>query len=138
MPYADPEHRRKYDRERKRQYYRRNPARVNMVNQAWRDANPDRFKIIKRRAFARRRARIAQVLSTLTAQEWEAILAAAGHSCIYCGAKKQLSQDHLMPISRGGPHTAENVAPACKSCNSSKGAKAVMEFLAEARARRVT
>ena len=78
-----------------------------------------------------RRARIAQVLSTLTPQEWQAILKAAGHACIYCGSGEKLAMDHLVPISRGGDHTAANVAPACKSCNSSKGAQAIADFLSE-------
>jgi len=74
------------------------------------------------------------VLATLTSQEWEAILEAAGRACIYCGSTKQITQDHLIPLARGGNHTADNVAPACLPCNQSKGAKVVAEFLAEAKA----
>jgi len=98
---------------------------------AWRAAHPGWEIANRRKHDARRRARIAKVLATLTIAEWEAILEAAGHSCIYCGSRKQITQDHLTPISRGGNHTAENVAPACLPCNLSKGAKAVSEFLAE-------
>jgi len=124
-----------------------NPARARVNSNAWRL----QFPLLARAAYhawakehpaavrrydlaskRRRRARIANVLATLTAAEWEAILEAAGHSCIYCGSKKQLTQDHLTPISRGGNHTTENVAPACGPCNSSKGTKTVAEFLAEA------
>lgn len=79
-----------------------------------------------------RRAHIANVLATLTVAEWEAILEAADHACIYCGSHQQPTMDHLMPLARGGQHTAENVAPACLSCNDSKGAKTVAEFLAVA------
>lgn len=94
---------------------------------AWMAAHPENNQACK----ARRRARIASVLADLTPQEWDTILEAAGHACIYCGSQEQLSQDHLTPISKGGEHTAENVAPACMPCNQSKGAKTVMEFLAE-------
>ena len=80
---------------------------------------------------ARRRARLASVLTTLTAAEWEAILEAAGHACIYCGSHEPPTMDHLTPLARGGEHTAENVAPACLPCNQSKGAKVVAEFLSE-------
>lgn len=103
------------------------PERKRALDKAWYVANPERCRVSR----ARRRARIAQVLSTLTLQEWEAILEAAGRACIYCGSQGRLTQDHLTPISRGGPHTADNVAPACKPCNSSKGARTVMEFLTE-------
>lgn len=108
-----------------------NPDRVRANHKAWRVANPERVRISVRTREARRRARIARVLSTLTAQEWEVVLEAAGRACIYCGGGDRLSMDHLTPISRGGPHTSENVAPACLPCNLSKGAKTVMEFLAE-------
>jgi len=101
----------------------------------YRAENPEHRRILGRNRQAHRRARIARVLTTLTTQEWEAILEAAGHACIYCGSQEQLSQEHLTPISSGGPHTSENVAPACLPCNQSKGAKTVMEFLAEKGAR---
>ena len=105
----------------------------NTARQArWIKENPSRWLQIRRTSIARRRARIASVLATLTAVEWEAILDAAGHACIYCGSQEKITLDHLTPISKGGDHTAENVAPACLPCNQSKGAKAVVEFLVEA------
>ncbi len=33
---------------------------------------------------------------------------------------KRLEQEHFVPISSNGPYTANNIIPACKSCNSSK------------------
>lgn len=99
------------------------------AKQAWRAATPKLQREQGRRQNARRRARIARVLCTLTVQEWEAILAAAGHACIYCRSTERLSIDHLTPIARGGPHTAENVAPACLPCNMSKNAQTADEFL---------
>ena len=45
-----------------------------------------------------------------------------GHSCQYCGCRdKQLSIDHVIPRSRGGDDTWENVTAACLSCNVRKG-----------------
>jgi 5-methylcytosine-specific restriction endonuclease McrA len=34
-----------------------------------------------------------------------------------------------VPLSRGGSHTASNIVPACRSCNSSKGARSLMQYL---------
>lgn len=99
------------------------------AKRAWRAATPDLQREQGRRQNSRRRARIARVLATLTPQEWMAILDSAGHACIYCGSPDRLSIDHLTPIARGGPHTAENVAPACLPCNKSKNAQTVDEFL---------
>lgn len=43
------------------------------------------------------------------------------HTCQYCGSKKRLTLDHIIPRSKGGPHTWENVTTACAPCNSRKG-----------------
>ena len=43
------------------------------------------------------------------------------HSCQYCGSSKRLTLDHVLPRSKGGPHTWDNVVTACERCNSRKG-----------------
>lgn len=40
-------------------------------------------------------------------------------TCQYCGAKAE-NIDHVIPRSRGGMHTWENVVACCKRCNSRK------------------
>lgn len=43
--------------------------------------------------------------------------------CMYCGKKhsaKVLTRDHVMPRSRKGPDTWENVVTSCQRCNSFK------------------
>jgi 5-methylcytosine-specific restriction endonuclease McrA len=43
--------------------------------------------------------------------------------CHYCNQKfasEDLTMDHLVPVSRGGKASRNNVVPACKECNSSK------------------
>jgi hypothetical protein len=72
-----------------------------------------------------RRARKNNAISTLTLAQWQAIKLAYNNCCAYCGKKmKRLSQDHVIPLSKGGTHTSENVVPACISCNSHKCANA--------------
>ncbi len=44
--------------------------------------------------------------------------------CYYCQKKflfKELTMDHIVPLSRGGATTPGNVVPACKPCNQKKG-----------------
>jgi len=41
--------------------------------------------------------------------------------CVYCGTKRELTLDHVMPSSRGGLHTWTNLVTACKRCNTRKG-----------------
>jgi hypothetical protein len=43
------------------------------------------------------------------------------HTCQYCGAKKHLTIDHVIPRSRGGQDTWENMVVACSTCNTKKG-----------------
>jgi hypothetical protein len=51
-----------------------------------------------------------------------------GYACIYCGSDKQLEADHILPLSRGGSNAFVNLATACRSCNLSKGSKAVEDW----------
>jgi HNH endonuclease len=42
------------------------------------------------------------------------------HTCQYCGRRTELTLDHVMPQSRGGPDTWENLVSACVTCNQKK------------------
>lgn len=44
-----------------------------------------------------------------------------GFQCQYCGTKKDLTLDHVIPSSKGGPHSWTNLVTACKRCNAKKG-----------------
>ena len=56
----------------------------------------------------------------LTDLEWSAIKSEWG-GCAYCGATdKPLQRDCVLPLSRGGRYTLDNIAPACPACNASK------------------
>ncbi|MEZ0447450.1 HNH endonuclease [Cellulomonas sp. ICMP 17802] len=56
----------------------------------------------------------------LTPDQWAA-LQDTWAGCAYCGAPDgPLQRDCVLPISRGGRYTLENVVPACRSCNTSK------------------
>ena len=44
-------------------------------------------------------------------------------TCQYCGDKRDLTFDHLLPKSRGGLTDWNNVVTACSSCNVRKGGK---------------
>ena len=44
-------------------------------------------------------------------------------TCQYCGGKHELTFDHLIPRSKGGITTWENIVSACSPCNLKKGGK---------------
>jgi 5-methylcytosine-specific restriction endonuclease McrA len=56
-----------------------------------------------------------------------------GHKCGYCGSKRELTLDHILPKSRGGGNTWKNLITCCKTCNGKKNdmtpSEASMELL---------
>lgn len=48
------------------------------------------------------------------------------YRCLYCGSSyghKDLSRDHILPLSQGGEDKWNNVVTACKRCNNHKGGR---------------
>ena len=48
--------------------------------------------------------------------------------CIFCGAKTNLTMEHMMPRCFDGPDDEKNIIWVCEECNSSKGGKRLYEF----------
>ncbi|HEX2211973.1 MAG TPA: HNH endonuclease signature motif containing protein [Mycobacterium sp.] len=72
------------------------------------------------RAARRRKRRVAAVVNDLTDEQWSTIKA-VWSGCAYCGSTTgTMQRDCVIAISRGGRYTADNVVPACASCNASK------------------
>lgn len=65
----------------------------------------------------------------LSSEQWGVIKRDYNYRCAYCGQKKELTIDHIVPLIKGGLHDKANVAPACKSCNSSKRDKSLILFM---------
>ena len=60
----------------------------------------------------------------------EKIKLQTGQICNYCGSTEKLALDHIFPQKYGGQDDAENLIFACRTCNSSKGKKDLMECMA--------
>jgi hypothetical protein len=50
-----------------------------------------------------------------------------GRICAYCQSPAD-TLDHVLPLIRGGTNYEGNLAPACRSCNSSKSSKTITEW----------
>lgn len=59
----------------------------------------------------------------------EKIKLQTGQICNYCGSTEKLALDHIFPQRYGGQDNAENLIFACRTCNSSKGKKDLMEWM---------
>lgn len=72
----------------------------------------------KRRAFQH------NLPNTLTLEQWNKILANQNNKCAICGKRfcklMPPTKDHIIPVSKGGGLTFENVQALCQSCNSKK------------------
>lgn len=69
----------------------------------------------------------------VTREQMDGRFAAYGNRCWMCGSVENLTVDHVKPRSKGGPHLASNIRPACNECNVRKsdlwfGAKRISEF----------
>lgn len=66
----------------------------------------------------------------LRATQWWKRKCAKG-VCFYCNQKfpaRDLTMDHIVPISKGGRSTKNNVVPCCKDCNSEKKSRLLMDW----------
>jgi len=51
--------------------------------------------------------------------------------CHYCGQQvgyAELTMDHVVPLSRGGRSTKDNLVPCCKACNTKKKSSLPVEW----------
>jgi hypothetical protein len=75
-----------------------------------------------------KKLRDGEITISGTIREWEREQELP-KQCVYCGSATELTTDHLIPRSRGGDDSADNVVLACPPCNTSRGEKGVFEWL---------
>ena len=102
--------------ERTAQWRANNPGRNYKAVKEWRKANPDFTRIENVRRAAKKYGQKA----TLTIGEWREIVNEYEGLCAYCFAPYE-HLDHIVPVSKGGASSKENVVPACQNCNLRKG-----------------
>lgn len=122
---ANAERERERSRRVMREYRKRDPERAKKVREAYRARHPELVRQRERENTQRRRA-----LMKRSSPETAAFMAKMlKEPCAYCGATENITVDHVVPLSRGGRHEISNLAPACLTCNCSKGTKSVEQWL---------
>jgi len=132
-------------REEQRKFYLEHADRINAERRAFRARHPEKVREWNARfhrkhpgyysfGVARRQTRKRKAPGRgITKEQWLEILRGALGLCAYCGERKRLSLDHIVPLSDGGEHDVENAAAACKSCNSSKHNASLLLWMARRR-----
>lgn len=70
-----------------------------------------------------RRARLMSAEGSHSFQEWETLKVQYNYTCPACFKREpdiKLTEDHIIPLIKGGSNNIENIQPLCRSCNSRK------------------
>jgi 5-methylcytosine-specific restriction endonuclease McrA len=101
-----------FNRTRWLAYSKANREKINAYARAWRAANRPRSADYRK--------------GGPVAIEYARII--SSDPCVYCG-NPSTAIDHVTAVANGGKGDWMNLAPICKSCNSSKNSKDVLHFL---------
>ena len=117
-----------------RNYYKKNSKRIYEHNRLWASKNPDKVKEYSRRMASKRKA--LKKSNGHTPYTDQQVLDTYGTDCHICfkpidfdaprqayiskGWELGLQFDHLIPLSKGGPDTLENIRPSHAICNMKK------------------
>lgn len=106
--------------EYQKQWRAAHPENVAAYLEKYRKNNLEKFVIKNQiRRFAK-----AKNGGKYTLTEWDALCKKYDNKCLACGRQNiKLTVDHVIPLSKGGKNSIDNIQPLCKSCNSQKGAK---------------
>lgn len=102
-------------------WYNKNRERVIEKSKQWAVNNRAEFKINQHN----RRVKIRNTHTPITKEQWNFLLEYSHYKCMCCGSSESLSLDHIVPISRGGKNTFQNIQVLCRRCNSTKSAKTI-------------
>ncbi len=144
--YKDIEKSREVGKKRASKYSQKNREKLREKNITWQNNNRAKFNQMQRESYARhkeenksrhkkfmalhpeknkqyrnnRRARKLNAAGSFTNEEWKELCEKYNHICLRCKKKKPLTIDHVIPLSKGGSNSIDNIQPLCRSCNSSK------------------
>lgn len=105
-----------------RKYSAENREYFNRYMREWGYRNPDSIKARDQARKARKRGNGG----TFTGEEWKNLKLRYKHTCLRCGRQEpeiSLTVDHVIPLSKGGHNSIDNIQPLCLSCNVAKHIK---------------
>lgn len=123
-----------------KEWQERNREKARGYSRAYRERNPEKERRRRNWYWERNRQKVLALHSayrarkhgsggSYTVQEWHQVCERFGGICPACGRKRQLTADHIVPVSKGGSSNIENIQPLCGSCNSRKHNKFIICYL---------
>jgi 5-methylcytosine-specific restriction endonuclease McrA len=120
---------RRNNREKIAKWFKDNYEKVRQINAKWRKSPNGKLSAANARHM--RRSKKKGCLASVTTKELSEIKKTSKGFCFYCKQSRPLTLDHVIPLSKGGSHTKENIVMACGPCNFSKHTKPVGQFINE-------
>ena len=114
----------------KRAYSAKHAKKLSAYWKKYRADHPEKTKAHNKASWHRRRAMIAKATINLTAIKKFFLLVKSKESvrCYYCQNQTSTNDvhfDHIIPLSKGGPHAVENLCASCSKCNLQKQDKLI-------------
>ena len=90
----------------------------------WQQKHPEKVAFYSRT----RRYRKKSSVGTHTLKEWEEMKFRYGYMCLCCKKVEpeiKLTEDHIIPLVKGGSNNIDNIQPLCGICNAQKYTKVI-------------
>lgn len=122
-------------REQSKRYREVHPDRAKLSTANWRKENKEKYteSLLEWRrenhynaiTNSKKKAKKYNSPGEFSAAEWIALIEKYDNTCLRCGEVGNVTIDHVIPLSKGGRNSIDNIQPLCLSCNSKKQTKTI-------------